>query len=206
MIIPEQINELKVVKMSARGAVLSGGEEEILLRDAPETLQIDDTIRVFVEFDDKGKLFAHTNHLFCEDGFDLFEGKEVDLICMEETKLGFSMIINQRYTGLLYHSDVFSHIESGDKMRGYIKTLRSDELIDLCLNKQGYLNRIDDETDIVIKRLKEHNDTLPYNDKSQAEDIYSCFGMSKKAFKRAIGKLYKQKHIRITDKGIEINT
>jgi predicted RNA-binding protein (virulence factor B family) len=112
------------------------------------------------------------------------------------------MIINNKHIGLLHFNEVYRELQIGDRMEGYIKTIRPDNKIDLTLGKPGY-QRVEDESDKILRLLEEHNNYLPYHDKSEPEAIYDFFGMSKKAFKMALGKLYKERKIELTKTGIK---
>jgi predicted RNA-binding protein (virulence factor B family) len=125
----------------------------------------------------------------------------VDLIAYRKTDLGYVMIINNKHTGLLHDSQVFRDIKVGDKMQGFVKTIRPDNKIDIVLGKPGY-QKVEDEAGKIIRLLHENYGYLPYTDKSDPEKIYSFFGMSKKTFKMTIGGLYKQRKIDFAKEGI----
>lgn len=131
------------------------------------------------------------------------EKDEVDLVAYRKSDLGWVMIINNRHTGLLHDSQVFREINPGDRMQGFINTIRPDNKIDLVLGKAGY-DKVEDESEKILRLLKESGGSLPYTDKSPPEDIYQYFGMSKKTFKMAVGALYKQRKISISEKGIQL--
>jgi predicted RNA-binding protein (virulence factor B family) len=133
----------------------------------------------------------------------LKEMDPVDLIAYRSSELGWVMIINNTFTGILHSSDIFTPIQKGDRLKGYIKKVRPDSKIDLALGIPGYA-KVEGEADKIVRLLKENNGFLPYNDKSAPEDIYSFFGMSKKTFKMTTGHLYKQKKIAFTDTGIQL--
>jgi predicted RNA-binding protein (virulence factor B family) len=133
----------------------------------------------------------------------LKEMDPVDLIAYRTSELGWVMIINNTFTGILHSSDIFTPIQKGDRLKGYIKKVRPDSKIDLALGIPGYA-KVEGEADKIVRLLKENNGFLPYNDKSAPEDIYSFFGMSKKTFKMTTGHLYKQKRIAFTDTGIQL--
>lgn len=137
------------------------------------------------------------------DDIDLEEMQEVDLLVQRETELGYSVIINNRYVGLLHFSDIFKEIEIGEKLKGYIKKIREDNKIDVMLGKPGY-QKVAGEEDRILQLLQENDGYLPYHDKSDPEDIYDFFGMSKKVFKMTIGALYKQRKIELTKTGIKL--
>ena len=129
------------------------------------------------------------------------EMDEVDLFVQRETELGYVMIINGKHTGLLHANEVYRKIQVGDKLKGFIKTIRPDNKIDLVIDKPGYA-RIESEAEKIMRLLQENNGYLPYNDKSEPAAIYDFFGMSKKTFKMTLGALYKQQKIDFAKNGI----
>ncbi len=136
---------------------------------------------------------------------DLLEVKEkdmVDLLVYRRTDIGYLCIINGRHTGVLHFSDIFQNIQVGDTLKGYIRKIREENKIDLALGERGY-QRVPGEAGKILELLDQHGGFLPYHDKSDPEDIYDNLGMSKKAFKMAIGNLFRQKLIRIKENGIE---
>lgn len=134
---------------------------------------------------------------------ELQEGDKVDLIIGVKTSLGYTVLINEAYEGLLYNNEIFSDIEEGIKKVGYIKKIREDEKIDVSLRPQGFRNVIDSDVEKVFEKLKEKGYLL-LTDKSSPESIKFHMQMSKKAFKRAIGTLYKQKKIVLKQDRIEL--
>ncbi|MFN4973799.1 MAG: S1 RNA-binding domain-containing protein [Bacteroidota bacterium] len=134
---------------------------------------------------------------------NLKEMDPVDLIAYRTSELGWVMIINNAFTGILHSSDIFTPILKGDHLKGYIKKIRPDNKIDLALGVPGYA-QVEGEADKILRLLEENRGFLPYNDKSAPEDIYGFFGMSKKTFKMTTGHLYKQKRIAFTDTGIQL--
>jgi predicted RNA-binding protein (virulence factor B family) len=137
------------------------------------------------------------------DDLSVKEGDEVDLIVLRRTDIGYLMIINGRHTGVLHLNEVFRSIGTGDKFRGFIKKIYPDNRIDVVAGKMGY-NRVEGEAEKVLRLLHENDGYLPYNDKSDPEDIYLFFGMSKKTFKMTTGNLYKQKKISFEKTGIKL--
>lgn len=129
--------------------------------------------------------------------------QEVDLLVADDTGIGYKVIINNSHWGLIYHSEVFHRLEKGDRIKGYIKEVREDEKIDVSLTPLGYL-KIDGIAKTVYDALKIQNGFIAVHDKSEPEIIYSLFRCSKKAFKQAIGSLYKQKIIDIEPDGIRL--
>jgi uncharacterized protein len=131
-------------------------------------------------------------------------GEEVKLMAWVQTDLGFKMIINDQYIGLLFKNEVFQSLNMGKILRGYIKTIREDGRMDVTLQKSGYGNYIDDTTDLILNKLKENNGFLPITDSSAPNAIYDILNMSKKTFKKAVGSLYKQRLIGLEKEGIRL--
>jgi predicted RNA-binding protein (virulence factor B family) len=127
----------------------------------------------------------------------------VDLVVYRRTDIGYLVIINNKHTGVLHFSEVFRVIETGDKFKGFIKKIKPENKIDVVVGRPGY-QKVEDETEKVIRLLKENNGYLPYHDKSDPDEIYSFFGMSKKTFKMTTGNLYKQRKINFTKTGIQL--
>ena len=131
--------------------------------------------------------------------------QEVSLLVYEENELGFKAIINNQHSGLIYRNEVFSRIQIGDTLKGYIKNVREDTKIDLSMKPLGFA-KIGGVADQILEELKRQKGFLPVNDKTDPETIYRLFNSSKKAFKQAIGTLYKQQIIRIEDDGIYLTS
>ena len=128
---------------------------------------------------------------------------EVDLTVYRRTDIGYVVIINNIHTGVLHHNEIYRDITAGDKFKGFIKKIYSDNRIDVAAGKPGY-NRVEDETEKILRLLKESNGFLPYHDKSDPDEIYSVFAMSKKTFKMTVGSLYRQKKISLEKDGIRL--
>ncbi|MCX5882750.1 MAG: S1-like domain-containing RNA-binding protein [Deltaproteobacteria bacterium] len=134
---------------------------------------------------------------------DLSEGENVDLLIYGITKIGIMAVVNNRYSGLLYRSEVYASVSIGEKTTGYISRIREDGKIDLTLKSPGYQS-ISGSGAGILETLKKRGGFIPCHDKSSPDEIRRVFSMSKKEFKKAIGGLYKAGSIRITDKGIQI--
>ena len=127
---------------------------------------------------------------------ELKEGDKVDLIIGVQTALGYTVLINESYEGLLYNNEIFKDLEEGIRTVGYIKKIREDEKIDVSLRPQGFKNVIDEDVDKVLSKLQEKGYLL-LTDKSSPESIKFHLQMSKKAFKKAVGSLYRNKKIEL---------
>jgi hypothetical protein len=116
--------------------------------------------------------------------------------------LGYRVIVNNKHTGLLYDSDVHETLEPGQKMQGYIRTVRPDGKLDVAPGIKGH-GRVATGTERIMQELENADGYLPYNDKTPPEVISEVFGMSKKVFKMAVGSLYKERKIELMQTGIK---
>lgn len=131
------------------------------------------------------------------------ENDAVNLLITRKTELGYEVIINNQHVGLIYFSDIFHEAKIGDRLKGFIKKIHPENKIDVMPGERGY-KRIETEAEKILRLLAEHNGYLPYHDKSNPEEIYTFFGMSKKSFKMAIGGLYKLQKISFAQAGIQL--
>jgi uncharacterized protein len=141
--------------------------------------------------------FLHNDHITVK------EGDEVDLIVLRRTDIGYLMIVNNLHTGVLHMNEVFRPIGEGDKFKGFVKKVTHDNKIDVVAGKMGY-SRVEGEAEKVLRLLKENNGFLPYHDKSDPEEIYLFFAMSKKTFKMTTGNLYRERKISFEKEGIRL--
>lgn len=134
---------------------------------------------------------------------DIQVGDKVDLVIGAQTALGYTVLIDESYEGLLFKSDVFTALEEGMHTTGYIKNIREDGKIDVSLRPQGFRNVIDADVEKIVQKLQKDG-FLMLTDKSSPESIKFHLQMSKKAFKKAIGSLYKSKRISLHSDRIEL--
>lgn len=200
---------MEVVSITDPGAFLKWGimkDVFIPLSQQRSRIYVGDSILVYLYNDERtGRVTAtekFTEHLN-NDELTVSEGDAVDLLVYRKTELGYEVIVNNKHIGLLYFNEVFRELEPGAKVKGYIKTIREDNKLDVAIGQKGY-QRIAGEEGKILDLLHEHHGYLPYHDKSAPEEIYDFFGMSKKAFKMAVGALYKQKKIELTQTGIKL--
>ena len=133
------------------------------------------------------------------------ESEEVGILVEDEIEIGYSAIIENYYSGMIYKNEVFQDIKIGDRLRAFVKKIRPDGLVDLSLQKQGH-TRAEPLAEQIMQKLRTQGGFMPLNNKSSPEQIQKLFGCSKKTFKIAIGSLYKQRFIEITDTGIKLPT
>lgn len=127
----------------------------------------------------------------------------VKLTVYRRSDIGYVVIINSLFTGVLHHNEIYRNISPGDTFEGYITHIRPDGKVDVAAGKPGYA-RVEDEVGKILRLLQENNGYLPFYDKSSPESIYDFFGMSKKTFKMVTGSLYKQQKIKFTETGIQL--
>ncbi|MFY0604784.1 MAG: DNA-binding protein [Flavobacteriaceae bacterium] len=134
---------------------------------------------------------------------DLKVGDQVDLVIGVQTPLGYTVLINEEYEGLLFNSDVFKALDENFKTEGYIKNIREDGKIDVSLRPQGFRNVIDKDVQKILEKLQKDGFLL-LTDKSSPDSIKFHLQMSKKAFKKAVGNLYREKRILLKSDRIEL--
>lgn len=138
-----------------------------------------------------------------EEDIDLEEGDEVSLLIADRSDLGYNAIVDNKYIGLLYTNELFDQLNPGEVRKGWIKKIRVEGKIDLSLQPMGY-GHILDMKEVLLKMLEENQGLLPIGDKSSPEDIYEILKISKKAFKKTTGALYKERLILIGDHDIRL--
>jgi predicted RNA-binding protein (virulence factor B family) len=200
---------MEVVSVNQTGAFLNWGIMKDLLvpfREQKMPMQEGRWYLVYVHLDAaSGRIVASARIDKFLDNVppDYTYNQEVDLLATDETDIGYKVIINNLHWGLVYHSQVFRSLEKGEQLKGYIKEVRDDDKIDVSLTPLGY-RKVEGIAGIVLGSLKAHGGFLPVHDKSEPEEIYALFRCSKKAFKQAVGSLYKDKIITIEANGIKL--
>lgn len=189
---------LEVVNVDANGAYLDWGMPDYLFVPDEEqeySMVLGQKYMVYLDCNHQtNTLFASSrlNNYLNNDYIDLKEEDEVEVIVMGKSDLGYNVIVNNWYLGLVYFSDVFQILKSGHTLRAYVKKIREDNKLDIVLQKQGFEN-IEPNADKILYVLQNSNGVLMLSDKSNPDDIYKTLQMSKKTFKKALGLLYKKK-------------
>ena len=200
---------LEAKQVNQVGAFLDWGMDKDLLvpfREQSQRMEPGKSYVVFVYVDEKtNRLTASTklNRFIENSNIELRDNDIVDLLIYSETDLGFNAIINNRYSGLIYKNEIYEAIRVGDKIKGYVKHVREDNKIDLSLQKSGF-ELVDDVKWRILNMMKQNAGFLSLNDNSSPEEIKSKLQISKKAFKKAVGALYRERLVKITEKGIEL--
>lgn len=202
-----QFAYLKVLSVNQVGAFLDWGLPKDLLCPFSEqkvVMQEGKGYVVYLYIDEKTERLvasAKLNKFVEKENIKLVEGEEVDLLISGQTELGYTCIINQDYQGLIFVNETFQKINIGMEIRGFVKKIREDKKIDISLQKEGF-KRIEPNSTKIIELLKENNGFINLTDKTHPTVIKEMLQMSKKAFKNALGSLYKQRIIRIEKEGI----
>ena len=136
-----------------------------------------------------------------EDTRGFEEGQELEVLVFDQTPLGYKVLIENAFEGMVYHNETFEKVEVGERKRAFIKKKREDGKLDLQFNPLGR-QKYEEGAEKILTYLKEKK-FLPLHDKSSPEEIKQLLGMSKKHFKQSIGQLYKLKKVRLLDHGIE---
>ena len=203
------IVKLRAVGVTQQGAFLDNG----LMKDlfVPRSKQLTNMmpggeyiVKIYID-ERTGRMAASEKieQFLSNDELTVKEMDMVDLTVLRRSEIGYVMIINHRHTGVLHFNEIFKDIKTGDSFKGFVKKIHEGNKIDVVLGRPGY-QKVEDEVQKILNLLEENNGYLPYNDKSDPEEIYSFFGMSKKTFKMTTGNLYKQRKIEFTKTGIKL--
>ncbi len=210
------IVKLRAVSVTEHGAFLDNGlMKDLFVPKSKQQLNMipNGEYLVKIYLDEKTGRLAATEKLepfLSNEELTVKELEVVDLIVYRRTDIGYVCIINNQHTGVLHHNEIYRNITAGDRFTGFIKKIYPEDKtgdlryrIDLSAGKPGY-NRVEDETGKILRLLAENDGYLPYHDKSDPEEIYSFFGMSKKTFKMTTGNLYRQRKISFEKDGIRL--
>lgn len=146
---------------------------------------------------------AKIERYLSKDMPDYEPGQEVEVMVWQKTDLGYKVIVENRYGGLVYQNEIFQPLQPGMKLTAYVRQVREDGKIDLALQQDGQ-RKVKDFSDVLLQFIKEQGGYTTLNDKSAAEIIYDTFGVSKKTFKKAVGDLYKKRLVVLEEGGIRL--
>lgn len=198
---------LEVKDAPGHGAYLDWGLDKDLFvphREQVGTMRKGQSYLVHMYLDKKTNRLAASAKLdkfLDHENISVEEGEKVNLWIWDKTDLGYKVIINEKHEGLVYHNEFYHDIYTGDQATGYIKQIREDNKIDVSLRPIGY-KKVEPNAEFILQRLKQMDGYLDLHDKSDPDEIHRRLEMSKKTFKKAIGRLYKEDIIRIEDDGI----
>ena len=200
---------LEVAWVNQYGAFLNWGLMKDLFcpfHEQKQRMEIGNRYVVAVFIDEESYRIAASakvEHFFATDFPPYQHGEKVDLLVWQTTDLGFKVIIDHAYPGLVYRSQVFKSIRIGDCLQGYIMGVRPDGKIDVSLQPHGR-QQTTDFAETLLQYLKDHDGFCELGDKSDAQDIKHRFEVSKKVYKKAIGDLYRRRLITLEDAGIRL--
>ena len=204
------INEfalLRVNYINEFGAFLDMGLEKDLFvpfREQARPMKKGHSYLIHMSLDEKTNRLvgsSRLNQFLDNKEITVEEGEEVELVVSHITDMGINVIINDLHKGLMYKNEVFEDLRTGDRIIGYIKTIRPDGKIDVLRTKAGY-DGVLSVAELILEELRLNDGFLGLHDGSHPEDIRTVLNISKKAFKKAIGTLYKEKKIDIKEDGI----
>jgi predicted RNA-binding protein (virulence factor B family) len=198
---------LEVIDLSEHGAFLDWGLDKDLFvpfAEQESRMQRGERHVVAVCLDERTQRVMGTTRLtqfFETDVSGLEVRQAVELLVYRRTELGAQVVVDQRYAGLVYQSETFGDLEVGAHVTGYVQRVRSDGKLDISLKPQGSAGRGGD-TQVLIRALEAAGGNLALHDNSSPEEIAQVLQMSKKAFKRAVGNLYRQRLVELSPAGI----
>lgn len=191
------------------GAFLDWGLAKDLLvpfREQEFPLRVGDWVVVYVGLDVKtDRIIASTrlNRHLNRETPAYRDGQPVNILVTAKTPLGYNAVVENSHIGLLYKSQIATPLRVGQKLKAFVKTVRDNGKIDLSLDASGY-KRVEPLTNLIVAALKMSGGKLDLDDDSSPVAIRQNFNVSKKAFKQALGKLYKSRRIAFTKPGIQL--
>ncbi len=200
---------LEVVEVNEIGAFLNWGLQKDLLapfREQKVKMEPGSWHVVYVYIDEQ------TNRIAASAKVDKYLGKEpapykpgeeVELFIYGPCPLGYNAIINNSHWGMLYSSEVFQPLNRGEHITGYISKVREDGKIDVSLYPAGK-KKAETSSELIVEFMKRNDGFMKFTDKSPADEIYETFGISKKNFKMSLGKLYKERLVKLSPDGVRL--
>lgn len=210
-VLVNQVAWLKVVSLSHAGAFLDWGlPKDLLLPFSEQKGRLVEgrfyLVRLFLDENNRIAASMLLNDFIQDEAFYYKQGQAVEMIVAEETELGFKVVVDHSYWGVLYKNEIFQPLSKGQKLAGFIKKVRPDHKLDLILSQEKYGQKVDNTSGKILSVLEKHGGYIALTDKSPPDMIYATFAVSKKVFKQAIGSLYKQRKILIEAEGIRLHT
>ncbi len=201
---------LEVTWVNRYGAFLDWGLMKDLFcpfREQKQPMEVGQRYVVHAHVDDESFRIvasARIEHFLDKEDTPQYEPwQEVDIMVWQRTDLGYKVIVDDRFSGLVFRDEVFRPMHRGLRLKAYVKQVRPDGKIDIALQKSGYGN-VEDFAHVLLQHLRANGGRTALGDKSPSQDIYDTFGVSKKVFKKAVGDLYKRHLIIITPDGLQL--
>lgn len=206
-IVRDGFGYLEVAEVGNFGAFLDWGLEKHLLvpfREQVQRMEEGKKYLVHCYLDEESMRLTATSKIdryLSNANVDYEANTEVDLMVYRKTPLGWEVIVDNKHKGLIFDSDIFKPVKIGTQLKGYVKKVRDDHKIDISLQPIG-AKMLEPTAKIILDKLQENNGFLPLHDKSTPEEIKKELHLSKKAFKKGVGILYRQRKIMIQEDGI----
>ena len=199
---------LKVIESTTVGAFLDWGLEKDLLLPFGEQLEPvrrgnQVLVRIYLHSSGRIAASARLDKFIVPVDDSLAEGDEIALLAYAHTDLGTKVIINDRFGGLIFHTELVVKPTCGERLRGYVKKIREDGKVDVTL-RQGGAQEAEKDRKIILEALAANNGFLPLTDKSSPEAIATLLRMSKKSFKKTLGGLYKEGAVTMLPEGVRL--
>jgi len=200
---------LKVVEIASFGAFMDWGLEKHLLVPNAEMSQKMEVgtvhvVKIVLDYQTERLIGIGKIEDFLQVPEEFTEGEMLPGLVYKRTDLGYKVVVDHQYLGLVYHNTIFKPIAVGQQIECYIDKLRHDGKMDIRLTSVGK-ESIDADAALLLKLLEEHGGAISLTDKSSPEEIKKQLGLSKKAFKRAVGSLYKLRKIELLNQEIKLN-
>lgn len=206
-----EVAVLEAVDRNAHGVFLAWGitAKDLFLpnRNVPFEVQMGGRYPVYLYRDElTGRVVATTklNKYISNAEISVRQREQVDILVVRKMEMGYRVVVNNRHWGMIYDNQIFSPVKVGDRLTGYVHRISDEGRIDIMLQQEGREQR-DSASAKLLELLAKHKGVLPLGDKSSPEEIASLTGLSKKSFKRAVGSLYKERRITLTDTTITLN-
>ena len=201
---------LKVSATNQFGAFMDWGMSKELLvpfREQRLKMEKDRWYLIYLDLDEKTDRLFGSNRLdnyLSNDELSVKLYEEVQLLVMRKTELGYAVIVNELHKGLVFDNEIHRELNIGDGLKGYVKKIRDDNKLDISLQPIGFSWARDKNVQIILDALQKGEGFIPLTDKSPPEEINAKLGLSKKAFKKAVGGLYRRKAISLEKDGIRL--
>lgn len=201
---------LEAVDRNAHGVFLAWGitAKDLFMpnRNVPYEVQMGGRYLVYLYRDElTGRVVATTkmNKYISNAEITVRQHEQVDILVARRMEMGYRVVVNNRHWGMIYNNQIFSSVNVGDRLTGYVHRISDEGRIDIMLQQEGREQR-DSASAKLLELLAKNKGSLALGDKSSPEEIAALTGLSKKSFKRAVGALYKERRITLTDTTITI--
>lgn len=208
-ILVNQFAFLKIAEVNQYGAFAEWGVEKHLLipyREQPKKLEEGKSYMIYMYIDEATQRLVGTTRLgmyLDEEPSNLEVNQLVDVMPWEFSNLGLKVIVNHKFNGLIFNSDLHQRVRIGETLKGFVKNVRPDGKLDIVLQQPGY-DKVEDLSRKLLAILEDNDGFIDLTDKSDPQDIQYVTGWSKKVFKQVVGNLYKQRLIQLHENGIAL--